>query len=95
MNANGTPLPPLIRNPGPSVPAHLVAQNVLSISTGYEPNITQGLGRSGPYNHGPGGPGRIPVTPPAMAGLVPAVQVPVGGDAESDDFMDIGEPDNP
>eukprot|EP00971_Amphidinium_carterae_P141371 2801138-Amphidinium_carterae.1 len=52
-------------------------------------------GRSGPYDHGPGGPGRIPVTPPAIAGMAPAVQVPVGGDAESDDFVGIGEPDNP
>eukprot|EP00971_Amphidinium_carterae_P130662 2588367-Amphidinium_carterae.1 len=52
-------------------------------------------GRSGPYTNGPGGPGRIPATPPAIAGMVPAVQVPVGGDAASDDYMDIGEPDNP
>eukprot|EP00971_Amphidinium_carterae_P124793 2471993-Amphidinium_carterae.1 len=43
--------------------------------------------------------GRIPVTPPAIAGLgglpLPASHPPIGGDAESDDFMDIGEPDNP
>eukprot|EP00971_Amphidinium_carterae_P269234 5341135-Amphidinium_carterae.1 len=39
--------------------------------------------------------GRVPVTPPAIAGGNPAVQIPVGGNTESDDFMDIGEPDNP
>eukprot|EP00971_Amphidinium_carterae_P112765 2233186-Amphidinium_carterae.1 len=41
--------------------------------------------------------GRVPVTPPAIAGLgvIPAAQPLVVGDAESDDFMDIGEPDNP
>eukprot|EP00971_Amphidinium_carterae_P058678 1160403-Amphidinium_carterae.1 len=45
----------------------------------------------GPY----GVPGRIPVTPPAIAGLPPvppaeAAMVPVGPDD-----MDLGEPDNP
>eukprot|EP00971_Amphidinium_carterae_P202760 4023669-Amphidinium_carterae.1 len=43
--------------------------------------------------------GRIPVTPPAIAGLgglpLPVSHPPVGGDTESDDFMDVGEPDNP
>eukprot|EP00971_Amphidinium_carterae_P086715 1716002-Amphidinium_carterae.1 len=114
MNPNGTPLPPLILQPGSPVNSQLIAQNAQNRSTGYEPNITQGpgtpavqqmlmpppgtpavqqmlpppppppppSGRSGPYNHGPGGPGRIPVTPPAIAGMVPAEQVPVGGDAE-------------
>eukprot|EP00971_Amphidinium_carterae_P208774 4142122-Amphidinium_carterae.1 len=50
----------------------------------------RGVGR-GPY----GLPGRVPVTPPAIAGLPPApadqaALVPV----EPDD-MDLGEPDNP
>eukprot|EP00975_Prorocentrum_lima_P049117 10279835-Prorocentrum_lima.AAC.1 len=49
-------------------------------------------GRSAPYPLNT--PGRIPVTPPAIAGMPMAGQVPVG-DTESDDFMDIGEPDNP
>eukprot|EP00971_Amphidinium_carterae_P140718 2788556-Amphidinium_carterae.2 len=65
-----------------------MTQNVSGISTGYEPNITQGpgtpavqqmlppppppppSGRNGPYNYGKAVPGRIPVTPPAIAGMV-------------------------
>eukprot|EP00971_Amphidinium_carterae_P075989 1501222-Amphidinium_carterae.1 len=50
----------------------------------------RGVGR-GPY----GLPGRVPITPPAIAGLPPpppaeAAMVPV-----DHDDMDLGEPDNP
>eukprot|EP00971_Amphidinium_carterae_P125810 2492334-Amphidinium_carterae.1 len=111
MNANGTPLPNLSLNPGPPVTSQFQPQITNSDSTGYAPNVTpvpgtpavqQMLpppppppqsGRSAPYPTG-----RVPVTPPAIAGGGnPAVQVPVGDETESDDFMDIGdsEPDNP
>eukprot|EP00971_Amphidinium_carterae_P191490 3799803-Amphidinium_carterae.3 len=51
-------------------------------------------GRSAPCPLTMNAPGRVPVTPPAIAGPAVAGQLPVG-DNESDDFMDTGERDKP
>eukprot|EP00971_Amphidinium_carterae_P042189 828988-Amphidinium_carterae.1 len=112
MNPNGTPLPNLILTPGPPVPSQFVNQianidpQVMSPNRAPVPGtpaVQQILpppppapplsgGRSAPYPAG-----RVPITPPAIAGggVIPAVQVPVVGETESYDFMDIREPDNP
>eukprot|EP00971_Amphidinium_carterae_P009295 183357-Amphidinium_carterae.1 len=52
-----------------------------------------GVGR-GPY----GVPGRVPVTPPAIAGMLPPPPAPPAEAAmvlADQDDMDLGEPDNP